>query len=568
MERRVRRQTVSSALRALLTWAVVVAATAASAQDRPLQAPSDPGSTSYLVFLRQQPIGREEVAVVRNAGGWTVRGTSQLGVPVDITTRRAEIRYDAEWRPLSVLVNSIARGEEIELRTTFADGKASNEIVTQGNVTPKVDTVSADAVVLPNTFLGSYAALAQRLQGLAVGAELRAYVAPQLEVPVRVAATASERIDTPKESIAATRFSLKIVNPPPAGELDVVIWIDERGRLLRLSIPGQALEMAREDIASAATRTASFFIPGDERVSIPTLGFNLAGTITRPSGDTGRLPAVVLIGGSGPTDRDETVFGIPVFGHLAKGLVEAGFTVVRYDKRGVGQSGGRAESVTLNDYAEDARAVVRWLERRKDVDRNRIAVVGHSEGAAVAMILATREDRVKAVVLIAGTGTTGAELVLEQQRHQLDLMKVDASDRAAKIALQEQIQAAVLKGTGWEGVPDGVRKVADTPWFQSMLSFDPARVMRDVDQPVLIVQGERDVQVPPHHADKLLALAQARKRNVDEQLLKVPDVNHLLVPATSGEVSEYASLGGAEVAPAIPAGIGSWLAKTLGVGRK
>jgi pimeloyl-ACP methyl ester carboxylesterase len=110
---------------------------------------------------------------------------------------------------------------------------------------------------------------------------------------------------------------------------------------------------------------------------------------------------VVLIGGSGPTDRDETVFGIPVFGHLAKGLVDAGFTVVRYDKRGVGQSGGRAESVTLNDYAEDARAVVRWLERRKDVDRNRIAVVGHSEGAAVAMILATREDRVKAVVLIA-----------------------------------------------------------------------------------------------------------------------------------------------------------------------
>ncbi|MCC7177327.1 MAG: alpha/beta fold hydrolase [Acidobacteria bacterium] len=552
----------------LVSFVMAVAAAGLTAQDRPLQAPTEPGSASYLVFLRQQPVGREEVTVVRSAEGWTVRGTSQLGVPVDITTRRAEIRYDAEWHPVSVLVNSLARGQELELRTTFADGKASNEIIAQGKTTPKVDDVSADAVVLPNTFLGSYAALAHRLRGLAVNAELRAYVAPQIEVPVRVAATASERIDTPKESIAATRFSLKIVNPPPAGELDAVIWIDEQGRLLRLSIPGQALEMAREDIASAATRTASFSIPGDERVSIPTLGFNLAGTITKPAGATGQLPAIVLIGGSGPTDRDETVFGIPVFGHLAKGLVEAGFTVVRYDKRGVGQSGGRAESATLNDYAEDARAVVRWLERRKDVDRNRIAVVGHSEGAAVAMILATREDRVKAVVLIAGTGTTGAELVLEQQRHQLDVMKVDASERAAKIALQEQIQAAVLKGTGWEGVPDGVRKVADTPWFQSMLSFDPARVMKDVDQPVLIVQGELDVQVPPHHAEKLLAMAQARKRNVDEQLLKVPGVNHLLVPAKTGEVSEYASLSGAEVAPAIPAGVGSWLAKTLGPGRK
>jgi fermentation-respiration switch protein FrsA (DUF1100 family) len=92
--------------------------------------------------------------------------------------------------------------------------------------------------------------------------------------------------------------------------------------------------------------------------------------------------------------------------------------------------------------------------------------------------------------------------------------------------------------------------------------------MRDVEQPVLIVQGELDVQVPPHHADKLLALAEARKKKVDAQLLKLPGINHLLVPARTGEVSEYASLGGAEVAPAVPAGIGAWLAKTLGPGRK
>jgi hypothetical protein len=262
------------------------------------------------------------------------------------------------------------------------------------------------------------------------------------------------------------------------------------------------------------------------------------------------------------------VAGIPIVGHLARGLVEAGFVVVRYDKRGVGQSGGRTESAALGDYTEDARAVVRWLDRRPDVDKDRIAVVGHSEGAAVAMLLASREDRVKAAVLVAGPGTTGAELVLEQQRHQLALMKVDATERAAKIALQEQIQAAVLKGAGWDGVPDAMRRAADTPWFQSLLSFDPARVMKDVDQPLLIVQGELDVQVPPHHADKLLALAQARDRKVDAQVMKVPGINHLLVPAKTGEVSEYGSLEGAEVAPAVSAGIGAWLAKTMGQGRK
>jgi len=531
----------------------------------PLQAPA--GAVTYLVFLQQRPVGREEVVLVNDADGWTVRGSSQLGPPIDVTTRRAEIRYDAAWNARSATLEGLSRGQEVQLRTTFANGTATSEITAQGTTEQKTDTVSPDTIVLPNTFLGSYAVLARRLQGLGPNAELKAYIVPQIEVLVRVAGILDERMETPRAAIAARRFALKVVNPPPAGELDVTVWTDDRGQLLRMSIPAQRLELAREDIASAGTRTTSFSLSGDERVSIPGVGFNLAGTLTRPSNRSGRQPAVVLIAGSGLTDRDETVAGIPIFGHLARGLAEAGFVVVRYDKRGVGQSGGRTESATLADYAEDARSVVRWLERRPEVDKDRLAVVGHSEGAAVAMLLAAREDRVKAAVLVAGPGTTGAELVLEQQRHQLDAMKVDATERAAKIALQEQIQAAVLKGTGWDGVPENLRRAADTPWFQSLLAFDPARVMKDVDQPLLIVQGELDAQVPPHHADKLLALAQARDRKVDAQVLKVPGINHLLVPAKTGEVSEYGALADAEVAPAVPAGIGAWLAKTFSVGR-
>ena len=538
-----------------------------TAQERPVPAQPPGGAVTYLVFLQQRPIGREEVMLVNDADGWTVRGSSQLGPPVDITTRRAEIRYDAAWNARSASLEGVSRGQEVQLRTTFANGTATSELTAQGTTEHKTDTVTADTIVLPNTFLGSYAVLGRRLAGLAPNTELKAYIAPQIEVPIRVVAVGSERMETPRAAIAATRFSLKVVNPPPAGELDVTIWTDENGQLLRMSIPAQRLELAREDIASAATRTTSFSLPGDERVSIPGAGFNIAGTLTKPSGATARLPAIVLIAGSGLTDRDETVAGIPVFGQLARGLVEAGFAVVRYDKRGVGQSGGRAESATLIDYAEDARAVLRWLERRPDVDKDRLAIVGHSEGAAVAMVLASREKRVKAAVLIAGPGTTGAELVLEQQRHQLDLMKVDATERATKIALQEQSHSALLKGANWDGVPDAMRRAADTPWFQSLLAFDPGKVMKDVDQPLLIVQGELDTQVPPHHADKLVAMAEARKKKTDVELLRVPGINHLLVPARTGEVSEYGSLNGSEVAPAVPAGIGAWLAKTLGEGR-
>jgi pimeloyl-ACP methyl ester carboxylesterase len=274
---------------------------------------------------------------------------------------------------------------------------------------------------------------------------------------------------------------------------------------------------------------------------------------------------VVLVGGSGSTDRDETVAGITVFGHVARDLMAAGFFVVRYDKRGVGRSGGRAETVTLSDYAEDARAVFEWLRKRKDVDKKRIALVGHSEGALVAVLLAAREDDVAAVVMIAGPSTTGATIVLEQQRRALDRMKVDEAERKSKIALQERINAAVLGAGTWDEVPAQVRKAAETPWFQSFLAFDPATVMKNTKQPILVAQGELDTQVLPYHADKLSDMARARKRKADVQVLKVPGINHLLVPAKTGEVDEYGTLGpNAQVSPALTSGIGAWLSKTLG----
>jgi len=381
--------------------------------------PVTESGTQFLVFFRSQPIGREEVLVLRVADGWVVRGTSRLGPPIDITTRVAEVDYDLQWRPKSLLIDGIVRGQDVTLKTRFDGKQALNVLAVQGAPQSKVDEVSADPVVLPNTFLGSYAALARRLQGKIAGADLRGYIAPQAEITIHVMSAAPERIETPKGVINATRYALTFNNPPPAGDLAVNLWADAEGGLLRMNIPAQMIELAREDIASAASRTAAFSIPGDESVLIPSIGFNLAATMTRPKNVTA-APAVILIAGSGPTDRDETVAGIPVFGHLARDLVAAGFAVVRYDKRGVGQSGGRAESATIADYAEDARQALLWLEKQKGIDKNRIALVGHSEGGLVAMLTAGRErGKVAAMVLLATPSANGNDIVLEQQKHML-----------------------------------------------------------------------------------------------------------------------------------------------------
>jgi pimeloyl-ACP methyl ester carboxylesterase len=544
--------------------AVALSVSAASAQT-PAPLPATDNGTQYLVFFRSTPIGREEVVVLRTSDGWVVRGTSRLGPPIDITTRVAEVDYDLEWRPKSLIVDGVVRGQDVTLKTTFDGTKASNVLAIQGAPQAKVDPVSADPVVLPNTFLGSYAGLAKRLPGKVAGAEMRAYIAPQAEVTLRIMAVATERIDTPKGTINATRYSMTFNNPPPAGDLVVNLWTDPDGLMLRMNIPTQQIEMAREDIASAASRTATFSIDGDETVTIPSLGFNLAGTINKPKSTT-PLPAVILIAGSGPTDRDETVAGIPVFGHIARDLVAAGFFVVRYDKRGVGQSGGRAESATIADYAEDARQVLLWLEKRKDVNKDRIALVGHSEGALVAMLTAGRErNKVGALALIAGPATNGAAVVLEQQKYMLSKMPIDDAQRAEKVMLQEKINNAVIKGTGWSDIPEAARKVADTPWFYSFLTFNPERAMAETRQPVLIVQGELDMQVQPHHADELAAFARARKgTKAAVEVVKVPGVNHLLVPAKTGDISEYASLGpDAKVSPQVTSAITGFLAKAL-----
>jgi pimeloyl-ACP methyl ester carboxylesterase len=271
---------------------------------------------------------------------------------------------------------------------------------------------------------------------------------------------------------------------------------------------------------------------------------------------------VVLLSGSGVGDRDGVAAGVPTLGQIAGTVADAGFLTVRYDKRGYGQTGGRAESATLTDFAEDARAVVRYLDKRKDVDPKRIIVLGHSEGAWVALLAASREDKIAGVVSISAPATTGAELVLEQQRHTLDQMKLPEEERQAKIELQKKIHAAVGSGKGWEAIPPDVRKQADTPWFQSLLAFDPAKVIKDVEQPILILHPDLDRQVPVAHADKLAELAKkGDSRSVE--VITVRGVNHLLVPATTGEVSEYGSLPDRNVSRDATKAITDWLTKTF-----
>ena len=183
------------------------------------------------------------------------------------------------------------------------------------------------------------------------------------------------------------------------------------------------------------------------------------------------------------------------------------------------------------------------------------------------MMAAAKDKRIAALVLVAANGVTGSDLVLAQQQHLLSRSNFSEAEKQAKIELQTRINQAVITGKGWETVPADLRRQADNPEFQSILTHDPAKIMPSIRQPILIVQGELDTQVVPSNADRLEALARARKKAPPPTLVKVPGVNHLLVPATTGEIEEYSTLSDKPVSMAVSSAIAGWLAKTLTAAR-
>lgn len=532
------------------------------------QTTDDEWSASFRILLQGRPVGTEVITVTRDADGTTLRSDGGLSAG-GFTLQSAEIVYAPDGSPRRLRMEALAKGQPMLVDTKIA-GTQATTAVTMGETSNDLSHVIAtNAILMPNNLYSAAQGLALRLVTLDAGATVPLFVVPQAQIQATLTAVNDERLQTASGMHEVRRHTLDVDNAN--APLAMTIWAEKQtGRLVRFSIAAAQLDVVREDLTSVFTREVREHRENDQTLMIPAVGFSLGATVSRPAGKTApdpkaktteRLPAVVFVVGSGPVDRDSTVYGIPVIAQLAGLVADAGYITVRYDKRGIGQSGGRAESATLADYAEDLVSVVKWLRKQKDVDPNRITVVGHSEGAAVALLAASRTGDIKAVASVSGVGTTGAELILEQQRMALATLKLSDEEKAKRVALQKQIMSAVLSptGEGWDGVPEAMRKQADTPWFRSFLAYDPATVMPKVKQPLLVLHGERDRQVPLANAELLNGLGLKRKNGTTTMQI-VPGVNHLLVPAQTGEVNEYGKLGNVRVSPDVARAITDWIA--------
>jgi len=281
-------------------------------------------------------------------------------------------------------------------------------------------------------------------------------------------------------------------------------------------------------------------------------GTALAGTLTRPQG-IAKAPAVVLIAGSGPNTRDEPVSSHKPFLLLADRLTRAGIAVLRYDKRGVGGSGGRYSEATEKEFIADAAAAAAWLRTQPGIDPARVGLIGHSEGAEIAPEVA-HDPKVAFVVLLAAPGMKGGDVILSQKRAIETAMGaprevVDEAQVNEKLMIDAAlssddpavVRAKVIDLLKAKGMPDGQAQAiageASSTAFRVFLAHDPIPAIRALHVPTLVVQGSKDLQVVP--ADNLPPIRAALAGHKDARIVELPGLNHLLQPATTGTPAEY-----------------------------
>lgn len=341
-----------------------------------------------------------------------------------------------------------------------------------------------------------------------------------------------------------------------------------------------ALDLAKSPSGSAILRPqipARPYPYAEEEVAYDNVAarVSLAGTLTLPRGP-GPFPAVLLIAGSGPSDRDESIYGHKPFLVIADDLTRHGIAVLRVDKRGIGRSSGNGRDATTRDYADDVSAGLQFLRERKDIDSTRIGLVGHSEGGLIAPMVAAHDPRVAFVVLVAAPGTRGDAVLLAQARlTAADLglneakiqatSKIDARIFAAVESASDPAQATekvrdLLLSDARLGTPDAIieakARQAGSKWFMYFLGYDPVPTLAQVRCPVLVLAGSNDHQVPPR--ENLAAIRKALAGNPAAEIVELPRLNHLMQTSVTGSVLEYGQIQ-ETIAPAALSAMSNWI---------
>lgn len=296
----------------------------------------------------------------------------------------------------------------------------------------------------------------------------------------------------------------------------------------------------------------------------------LAGTLTYPK-EGENFPVVILVSGSGPQNRNEELLGHKPFLVIADFLTRNGIAVLRYDDRGVGKSTGDFSSATTLDFVGDALSAVGFLKSKDQINKNQIGIIGHSEGGLIAPLAAVQSEDVAFIIMMAGPGLRGKEILvlqtelilrangepedeikkgagLNEQLYGILLSEKDSASVSSQ--LRDVFERAYIEMTDKEKTQIGSKDIfmerqfsmMQSPWFKYFLAYDPYETLTKVSCPVLAINGEKDLQVPPKENLAMIqkAFKEAGKENY--KLVELPGLNHLFQTAKTGSPMEYSTI--------------------------
>ena len=496
-----------------------------------------------IVYYAGEESGSEVYSLSGQKDRITLSDSSQFSVSGLSIMINLKLVMDTAFNAINLEINGKAPGGPYQIDTEFKDGKAVSHIRGGMDTTLEVQ-IKRDAVIIPNGIFYPYTFLVQKYDFQKGGTqEFSAYTGP-MEVSLKVEDKGKEVVNFSAASVELRKLFVNI-----AGMVGAYLWANDDGELYKMTIPMQGIEVYKDGYRPGVAKTDVDTLQklySSEEVTYASGDLKLAGTVTVPQDSVKLHPAAIIVSGSGPQDRDgktpEPMFSVQ-YKALAQILSDSGLLVLRYDKRGVGKSQGNFQTATLGDFVSDVRAGISYLKTRRDVDPNRICLIGHSEGAIIAPMVAAKDPTVKAIVLMAGPSKPLDQVLLEQQDY--ILKKQNVPEEARKQAIdQENYFFAWVRGEKQLSAEQiqQMGKVADTKqWLLEHFRHDPIQTIKSVKCMVLILQGGKDHQVFEYHAQALnQALSDAKNKN---HTLKIfPDLDHLFCKTEGeGDYAEYAN---------------------------
>ncbi|MBI2923982.1 MAG: alpha/beta hydrolase [Planctomycetes bacterium] len=370
-------------------------------------------------------------------------------------------------------------------------------------------------------------------------------------------------IETPTRSVLCERTLVTI------GAFAALLWHDADGKLLRVEVPHYAISMIRRgyygtprlrvaDAAAApAFKTVEFNVQDNRTL--------LSGTLTIPAGQ-GPFPAVLIIGDSGPQDRD----GNPVprtvdwnlYRDIADALAARGVASLRWDDPGTGLSFTSLDFTTITDWIAWVRAVIKHAKAEKLIDPARVGAIAHGEGSLIALQLAVNGE-LPFIALLAGHGMTLDKIMEEQLTTMMARQGADKAEIARELAEMQAVQKLFMDPAikEWKApaVPERFLLIGgQRPWFKDLMRFDPIQLSQGIQGRILVVHGRDDRQIPMANFEALKkALTDSKK---SATFLDVEGLDHFLMPSVNGEPGDSA-VPERKIAPAVLDALGEWLLK-------